>query len=125
MEHIFLLFRSKHHIRKQNYLNDQHENIRFTSETENENFLSFLDIQINGEDNKFRTSVYRKPTFSGFFTNFESFVLKSYKYNLLFTSLHRAFKLCSKFVIFHQEIYKLKNIFATNGYPKSFCSFLY
>ena len=66
------------------------------------------------------TSVYRKPTFSGVFTNFESFIPKSYKYNLLFTLLHRAFKLCSNFERFHQEIDKLKTIFENNGYPKSF-----
>ena len=69
------------------------------------------------------TSVYRKPTFSGVFTNFESFIPKSYKYNLLFTLLHRAFKLCSNFDRFHQEIDKLKTIFENNGYPKSFVDF--
>ena len=88
----FLLFRSKHHIEKfRNYLNRQHKNIKFTSETENENSISFLDIKITRDNNKFMTSVYRKPTFSGVFTNFESFIPKSYKYNLLFTLLHRVF----------------------------------
>ena len=115
----FLLFRSKHHIEKfRNYLNRQHKNIKFNSETENENSISFLDIKITKDNNKFMTSVYHKPTFSGVFTNFESFISKSYKYNLLFTLLHRAFKLCSNFERFHQEIDKLKTIFENNGYPK-------
>ena len=69
------------------------------------------------------TSVYHKPTFSGVFTNFGSFIPKSYKYNLLFTLLHRAFKLCSNCERFHQEIDKLKTIFENNGYPKSFVDF--
>ena len=69
------------------------------------------------------TSVYRKPTFSEVFTNFGSFIPKSYKYNLLFTLLHRAFKLCSDFERFHQEIDKLKTIFENNGYAKSFVDF--
>ena len=69
------------------------------------------------------TSVYRKSTFSGAFTNFGSFIPKSYKYNLLFTLLHRAFKLCSNFERFHQEIDKVKTIFENNGYPKSFVDF--
>ena len=120
----FFLFRSKHDIEKfRNYLNRQHKNIKFTSETENENSISFLDIKITRESNKCMTSVYRKPTFSGVFTNFESFIPKSYKYNLLFTLLHRAFKLCSNFERFHQEIDKLKTIFENNGYPKSFVDF--
>ena len=64
--------------------------------------------------------LYRKETFSGLFTNSGSFIPKSYKYNLLFTLLHRAFRLCSNFEIFHKEINKLKNVFKSNGYPKSF-----
>ena len=120
----FLLFRSKHDIEKfGNYLNCQHKNIKFTSETENENSISFLDIKITRDNSKFMTSVYRKPTFSGVFTNFGSFILNSYKYNLLFTLLHRAFKLCSDFERFHQEIDKLKTIFENNGYLKSFFDF--
>ena len=91
----FLLFRSKHHIEKfQNYLNRQHKNITFTSETENENSISFLNIKITRDNNKFMTSVYHKPTFSGVLTDFGSFIPKSYRSNLLFTLLHRAFKLC-------------------------------
>ena len=120
----FLLFRLKHHIEKfRNYLNRQHKNIKFTSDAENENSISFLDIKIIRGNNKFMSSVYRKPTFSGVFTNFGSFIPKSYKYNLLFTLLHKVFKLCSNFERFHQEIDKLKTIFENNGYPKSFVDF--
>ena len=120
----FLLFRSKYHIEKfQNYLNRQHKNIGFTSETENENSISFFDIKITRDNNKFMTSIYCKLTFSGVFINFGSFIPKSYKYNLLFTLLQRAFKLCSNFERFHQEIDKLKTIFENNGYPKSFIDF--
>ena len=82
--------------------------------------ISFLDIKITRDNNKFMTPVYRKPTFSGLFTNFKSSIPKSYKYNLLFTLLHRAFKLCSNVERFHQEIDKLKTIFENNGYSKSF-----
>ena len=120
----FLLFHSKYHIEKfRNHLNRQHKNIKFTFETENENSIAFLDIKITRDNNKFMTSVYRKPTFSGLFTNFESFTPKSYKCNLLLTLLHRTFKLCSNFERFHQEIDKLKTIFENNGYPKSFVDF--
>ena len=79
-----LLFRSKHHIKKiQNYLNCQHKNIKFTSQTENENSILFLDIKITRDNNKFMTSVYRKPTFSGVCTKFGSLISTSFKYNLL------------------------------------------
>ena len=82
--------------------------------------MSFLDIKISRDNNKFTTSVYRKLTFSGVFTNFGSFIPKSYKYNWLFTLLHWAFKLCSIFELFNREIDKLKTIFENEGYPKTF-----
>ena len=124
VDDIFLLFQNINQIEKfKYYLNLQHANIKFTSETEMNNSLSFLDIKIVRENNKFTTSVYRKPTFSGVFTNFESFIPNSYKYALIFTLLHRAFKLCSNFEQFHQEIENLKNIFRKNGYPVNFTDF--
>ena len=81
------------------------------------NSLSFQDIKTVTKNNKFTTSVCCKPTFSGVFTNFKSFIPNWYKYTLIFTLLHRAFKLCSNFELFHEEIENLKNIFRKNGYP--------
>ena len=102
------------------YLNCQHANIKFTSEIEENNSISFLDIKINRDSNRFLTSVYRKPTFSGVFTNFDSYIPLSYKSGLISSLLYRAFKLCSNFEIFHQEIIFLKDIFKRNGYPSNF-----
>ena len=77
MGDVFLLFSSTEHIAKsKKYLNKQHKNIAFTSETEQTGSLSFLEIKISRKNNKFVTSVYQKPTFSGVFTNFESFIFK-------------------------------------------------
>ena len=48
VDDIFLLFRSKEHIEKfPLHLNCQHCNIKFTSEIEENNSFSFLDIKIN------------------------------------------------------------------------------
>ena len=81
----FLLFRSKDHIGKfRCYLNCQHLNIKFTSEIGERNSISFLDIKIRRVSNRFSTSIYHKVTFSGVFTNFESFVPVSFKSNLIF-----------------------------------------
>ena len=114
----FLLFRPKDHIEKfRGYLNCQHPNIKFTSEIEENNSISFLDIKISRVNNSFSTSIYRKVTFSGVFINFESFIPTSYKSNLIFTLLFRAFKLCSNFELLHQEILNLKDIFKRNGHP--------
>ena len=114
----FLLFRSKDHVEKfKNYLNKQHKNIKFRSEIEEIGSLSFLDIKISRENNKFVTSVYRKPTFSVVFTNFESFIPDIYKRGLTETLLHRSFRLCSNYENFHLEIENLKSISKGNSYP--------
>ena len=116
-----MLFRSKEHIDKfRCYLNCQHPNMKFTSEIEENNSISFLDIKIRRVDNSFSTSIYRKVTNGGVFTNFENVISVSYKLNLIFTSLFRAFKLCSNFELFHQEILNVKDVFLKNGYPCNF-----
>ena len=52
------------------YLNCQHPNIKFTSEIEENNSISFLDIKVSRVNNSFSTNIYRKVTFSGVFINF-------------------------------------------------------
>ena len=46
-------------------LNCLHKNIKFTIEKENNKILSFLDILIKNEGNRFSTSIYRKKHQSG------------------------------------------------------------
>ena len=75
------------------YLNRQHPNIFFSSELEKDGRLSFLDIEITRSNGRFSTSVYRKPTFTGLFTNFHSFVPLAYKRFLVCCLLHRIFHL--------------------------------
>ena len=73
VDDIFVLFRKEEHLKLfLNYINSCHENIKFTSEKETNNKLSFLDIEISRDKNQFITSVYHKPTFSGVFSNFDS-----------------------------------------------------
>ena len=80
----FLLFRSKEHIEKfPLYLNCQHPNSKFTSEIKENNSISFLHIKINRGNNRFLTSVYCKPTFSGVFINFDSYIPLSYKSGMI------------------------------------------
>ena len=62
----FLIFQIKDLVEKfKNYLTKQHKNVKFTSETEENDSLSFLDITVTRENNNFVTTVYHKPTFSG------------------------------------------------------------
>ena len=88
VDDIFLLFRSPEHLEKfTNYLHTKHENIKFTYEKESNNLLPFLDILMSRLENGFKTSVYHKPTFSGVYSNFSSFIYDQYKIGLIFTML--------------------------------------
>ena len=72
VDDIFVLFENNDQIEKfQQYLNTKHINMSFTFEKENNNKLAFPDIDaIRDETGKtFKTSSYRKPTFSGVYTN--------------------------------------------------------
>ena len=75
------------------YLNSRHPNIKFTFEKQNRAKLAFLDILIATENHNFCTSVFRKKTSIGLYTNFTSFTPFSYKIGLIKTLLHRAFEI--------------------------------
>ena len=71
----FLRFPSKEGAENfKKYLNNQRKHFSFTSAVEKNESLSFLDIKINGKNNKSFTSADRQPSFSGVSTNFESFI---------------------------------------------------
>ena len=118
VDDIFVLFSSLDQAEKfKKYLSSKHLNINFSLEKENEGRLSFLDVNIFREKGKFVTNVYRKKTFSGVYTNFDSFIPETYKTGLIKSLLFRCFNLCSDF---HHEIDILKGILYKNSYPRDF-----
>ena len=63
--------------------------------------------------------MYRKKTFSGLYKKEDSFVPTSFKHNLIYGLLNRAFKINSSCVIFKQEIKVIKNMIS-NGFSCNF-----
>ena len=82
--------------------------MKFSIETEMNGSLSSLDVKIFRENDKFVTSIFRKETFSGVYTNFISFIPLEYKFGLVHTLLNPCFNLSSDFLKFHHEVDKLK-----------------
>ena len=72
-------------------MNSKHNNIKFTFQTEDLNNFSFLDVNITPKNKWFVTSIFRKATFSGVFTNYNSFLFNTYKIGLVHTLLLRFF----------------------------------
>ena len=116
----FCLFKDKAQSERfKDYMNSRHERIKFTIEHEDENSLPFLDCKIYRENGEFATSVFRKKSFSGVYTHFDSFLPSIYKENLLLALIHRCFALCSSFSNFYLELGKLKEIIKRNSYPST------
>ena len=121
VDDIFVMFLCQSHLKDfVNYMNTKHPNIKFTPEFEQNDFFSFLDVKITRNNNQLITSVFRKATFSGVFTNFKSFMPVTYKFGLVHTLLHRSFSICSSHERFHEEIVLLKEVFTKNEYPQFF-----
>ena len=94
--------------------------MKFSIETEINRSLSLLDVKIFRENDKFVTSVFRKETFSGVYTNFISFIPFEYKFGLVHTLVNRCFNVFSNFLKFHREVDKLKKILSKNACPQKF-----
>ena len=105
VDDLFVLFRSPHHLEKFNkYLNTKHANIKLTSEKEVKGSLPLLDVLILRNKEGFTTTVYHMPTFSGVYSNFNSFIADEYKHGLIFTLLFRIFSIVSEFSKFCEEV---------------------
>ena len=114
----FCLFKEKSDIyRFLDHINSYHPSIKFTVEIEDNCSLPFLDVLVNKEGIDFSTSLFRKQTFTGLYTNFASLSPTRYKTNLVRILVFCAFHICSSFVNFHKEIVRIKEILRANCFP--------
>ena len=105
---IFVLFKGPEHVKSfVDYMNSKPKNI-FSFETEKDDQMPFLDVNVFRVNGKFVTNVYRKETFSGVYTNFYIFIPLEQKFGMVYTLLHRCFCLVSDMPKFAFEIEKLK-----------------
>ena len=63
--------------------------------------------------------IYRKPTHSGVFTHFTSFIPHHYKVALVRTLICRAYRHCSSSLLFHEGIENITDMLMNNGYNLS------
>ena len=106
----FILFSSKEYFQLLvDYMNTQHKCIKFSSEIEHDNFLLFCDLKITYYNQQFKTSVHRKPIFSGVFTQYKHYLDQSKK-SLIDNLLFRCFLICSDHTLFHLEFENLRGI---------------
>ena len=89
-------------------------------EMETDDSLPFLDVMLHRRpDGSLQRSVYRKPTWTGQYLRFDSFVPINYKRGLVRTLYDRARRICSHDTL-QGEYDRLTAVFKANGYPDSF-----
>jgi hypothetical protein len=90
---------------------------------QNNNVLSFLDVLVERHHDSevgFQTKIYRKSTYTGLITKWDSFVPKSYKYSAISSMTYRAIKICSTDPALDAEFNFIREIALKNGYPIAF-----
>jgi len=100
-------------------LNSQHGNIKFTVEYGSDS-MCFLDVEIKVTDDGCDTWTWRKPTHTGLLLNYNALCPIKWKSGLILCLLNRAKSICSTRFLFNKEVFKLRQMFASNGYPNSF-----
>ena len=92
------------------FLNNRHENLKFTIEKEKQGKLPFLDVCIDNTNDNIKTSIFRKTTDTGLLTNFNSFTCFKYKTGLIKTLVDRIYKINNSNVGFQSDLKETKII---------------
>ena len=101
------------------FINSIETSIKFTCEKEQSRDLPFLDVFISRLDNnKFETKVYRKPTHTNRYLDFNSNHPFCQKLSVGRSLFNRANKLCSNVDDRNKELDIVKVVLNNNCYPK-------
>ena len=103
-------------------INDLHPNLKFTVEIEKNGELPFLDTKFfhNQTTGQISSTWYRKDTDTGLIMNFHSMAPRRYKRSLIGGLVHRIYRVCSNWELFHQSLEDAKIILEKNQYPPKF-----
>ena len=108
---MFVHFESETQVESfKNFMCTCHPKMKLIFEKEQNKCFNFLDVKVIRENNVFTTLVYRKPSFNGVSTHFDSCMPLNYSFSLVSTIIFRSFTICSDMPKFHQEICKIKDI---------------
>ena len=119
VDDVFTLFKTKDSANQfLQFLNDCHNNIKFTIEFEENGQIPLLDTLLKRIDEQnFSTSVYRKKTFTGPYTKWDTFNPRKYKINLIRTLSFRCCRIWSSPLSLQSSLNDLRKLLFQNGYP--------
>ena len=90
--------------------------LNFTFEVGVNNKIPFLNVLVEKQEGRYKTTVYRKPTDVGACMNAKGDAPVQYKSSVIKGFLYRAKKLCSDSSDMILEIKRAKQILINNGY---------
>ena len=103
-------------------INQLHPKLSFTGEREQDQQLPVLDMKIlhDPETGKLSSTWYSKPTDTGLIMNFHALAPKRYKRSVVSGFVHRIYRACSSWPLFHESLEKAKRILEKNQYSPAF-----
>ena len=101
-------------------INNLHPQLKFTIERESDGAIPFLDMLIKREDGKLTSSWYSKPTDTGLVMNYHALAPRKYKRSVVSGFVHRIYRACSTWDLFHISLERAKQILEKNQYPPQF-----
>ena len=89
-------------------------NLKFTVDTFDDGNIHFLDILVvpNGD-----TNVYSKPTNTGLYSHYDSYIPWRYKISWARSLFYRAKRICSNNRLFKTQQERINKILSWNGFP--------
>ena len=117
VDDVFLIIK-KHWLEEfYDHINGLHEQIKFTIEKEKDSNLAFLDTLVHkNEDKSLSVKVYRKPTHTDQYLNFESNHSRSVKESVVSSLFTRARNIVSNSDDLRTENERIIDVLACNGY---------
>ena len=115
----FTILQSSHRDEFLEHLNSIDHHIQFTAEDQrSDGAMPFLDILVTpGRDGSLSTSVYRKPTHTDLYLQWDSHHTLTSKYSVIGTLQHRANTICSNPQLLHKEEKHLNAALKNCKYP--------
>ena len=104
----------------QEHLNSIDPHIKFTIELPGTDGLPFLDTMTKPTPNSIESTVYRKPTHTNRYLDYNSIHPISAKLSVIHTLIHRTKQVCSTPEFLAKEINHLHKVLQDNHYPTQF-----
>ena len=118
VDDVIAVFKSENHVKYFIRRLKDSSVLNFTVDPMHNNKFHFLDVSmLISEDGAIQTGVHIKPTDTGLYVNFNSYLPENYKISVVKTLVNRALTHSSCWNSYVTEIERLKQICINNDYP--------